>query len=297
MKKLLIAAGLALLALTGLVIAQQVQFPPPQGATILVCANNTIPPTVASGNYVVVQCSTAGQLTTIGVEQLDVTGTFTNATQTTSVTSTSQDGYGTLMITITGTYGTASAVFELSDDGGTTWFPMSVARSDGSGNDVGYTSLTNISRAWIIPVAAMDLVRVRSTAVASGTVAVRMSSTSVQTSPVPIITVPITGNGAGTTGAVVGTLAAAAGKLTYICGFNVSSVGGTAASSPITVAGLIGSSQVYQTPVNATGGQILVSQSFNPCIPSSAVNTAITTTTTAAAGATAVDVNSWGYQQ
>jgi hypothetical protein len=32
-------------------------------------------------------------------------------------------------------------------------------------------------------------------------------------------------------------------------------------------------------------------------LPSSAVNTAITITTTAAAGATAVDVNSSGFQQ
>ncbi len=106
----------------------------------------------------------------------------------------------------------------------------------------------------------------------------------------------ITGNATGSTGAVVGTLAAAASKTTFICGFNVSTIGGTAPSSPITVAGLIGSSQVYQTPINAAAGQILITQNFNPCIPASAVNTAITITTTAAAAATAVDVNSWGYQ-
>ena len=35
---------------------------------------------------------------------------------------------------------------------------------------------------------------------------------------------------------------------------------------------------------------------FNPCIPASAANTAITVTTTANGTATAVDVNSWGYQ-
>jgi len=106
----------------------------------------------------------------------------------------------------------------------------------------------------------------------------------------------ITGNATGTTGAVVGTLAATAGKTTYICGFNVSTIGGTANSGPITVAGLVGSSQVYQTPVNTSGGQITVTQNFNPCIPANAQNQAITITTTAAAGATAVDVNSWGYQ-
>jgi len=107
---------------------------------------------------------------------------------------------------------------------------------------------------------------------------------------------PITGNAAGTTGAVVGTLAAASGKFTYICGFNVSAIGGTAAIGPITVAGLIGSSQVYQLNSTAAAGQPLT-QNFFPCIPSSAVNTAITITTTADGTATAVDVNSWGYQQ
>ena len=107
---------------------------------------------------------------------------------------------------------------------------------------------------------------------------------------------PLTGNAAGTTGAVVGTLAATAGKLTYICGFNVSSIGGTATVGPITVAGLVGSSQVYQVPVNSAAGAIVVTQTFKPCIPASAPNTAITVTTTANGTASAVDVNSWGYQ-
>ena len=110
--------------------------------------------------------------------------------------------------------------------------------------------------------------------------------------------VGITGNAAGTTGAVVGTLAAAAGKTTFICGFNVQAIGGTATVGPITVAGLIGSSQVYQTDVNsATVGKTVAAQTFSPCIQASAQNTAITITTTANGTATAVDVNSWGFQQ
>jgi hypothetical protein len=113
----------------------------------------------------------------------------------------------------------------------------------------------------------------------------------------PSSTTQLTGNAAGTTGAVVGTLAGAAGKTTYICGFDVSTIGGAASSGPITVAGLVGSSMVYQVPVNAAGGQTVIAKDFYPCLPASAVNTAITVTTTAAAGATAVDVNSWGYRQ
>lgn len=108
----------------------------------------------------------------------------------------------------------------------------------------------------------------------------------------------ITGNAAGSTAAVVGTLAAVVGKTTYICGFNVQAIGGTATVGPITVAGLIGSSQVYQTDVNsATVGKELAKANFNPCIPASAANTAITIATIPDGSASAVNVNAWGYQQ
>jgi hypothetical protein len=105
----------------------------------------------------------------------------------------------------------------------------------------------------------------------------------------------ITGNAAGTVGAVVGTLAATAGKTSYICGFEVSAIGGTAAIGPITIAGLIGSSMIFQGSSSAAGGTI-AQKTFAPCIPASATNTAITITTTANGTATAVNVNSWGYQ-
>jgi len=120
--------------------------------------------------------------------------------------------------------------------------------------------------------------------------------------PIPVNANPsslttITGNATGTTSAVVGTLAGTAGKTTFICGFNVSAIGGTATVGPITVAGLIGSSQVYQVPVNSAAGAIVATQTFTPCIQASAANTAITVTTTANGTATGVDVNSWGFQQ
>ncbi len=104
---------------------------------------------------------------------------------------------------------------------------------------------------------------------------------------------PILGNGTGTTGAVVGTLAAAATKTTYICGFSVSAIGGAATVGPIVIAGPA-TSLTYQFASTATGATL--AQTFQPCIPASAVNTAITTTTTADGSASAVDVNSWGYQ-
>lgn len=123
------------------------------------------------------------------------------------------------------------------------------------------------------------------------------AQSSVRTTNVyPWGSIPTIGVGTGSTGAVVGTLAGTAGRTTYICGFDVSAIGGTAAVGPIVIAGLNGGSLTYQGSSSATGG-IVVREVFNPCIPASAVNTAITTTTTAASGANAVDVNSWGFQQ
>jgi hypothetical protein len=116
--------------------------------------------------------------------------------------------------------------------------------------------------------------------------------------PLPVVLAPatsVTGNSAGTTGAVVGTLAAVSGKTTYLCGFDVSAIGGTAAVGPVVVAGLIGSSMTYQLTSTAAG--VTFSRTYTPCIPASATNVAITTTTTADGTASAVDVNSWGYQQ
>lgn len=107
-------------------------------------------------------------------EAADITGTFTNGTQTTSITNTNADGYAGGLISINGTYGTASGVFEASDDAGTTFYSVICARSDGSAQETGYTSLTNTNRQWSCPVGGNDSFRVRSTAVASGTVNVRV---------------------------------------------------------------------------------------------------------------------------
>jgi hypothetical protein len=120
-------------------------------------------------------------------------------------------------------------------------------------------------------------------------------SVTLQNGGFPSNATAITGNATGTTGAVVGTLAAVAAKTTYICGFNVSATGGTAAIGPITIAGTITGSFVFELNSSVAGTNI--SENFSPCVPASAANTAITTTTTADGTASAVAVNSWGYQQ
>lgn len=113
----------------------------------------------------------------ISGQAADVTGTFTNATQTNSVTTGTITGYETVTVSINGTFGTATAVFEVSDDGGTTWYSTQGVRIDSATIEAGYTSLTNTTRMWITNIAGADKFRVRSTAVASGTVNVTISPT------------------------------------------------------------------------------------------------------------------------
>jgi hypothetical protein len=107
----------------------------------------------------------------------------------------------------------------------------------------------------------------------------------------------VTAIATGTTGAVTATFTLVPGKTLYICGVDVSTIGGTAESSPVTITGLLGGTFTYQLPVNATGGQIPLSRTYTPCIPAASPSTAIAVVTTAASGATAVDVQAWGVAQ
>lgn len=125
----------------------------------------------------------------ISGEPADTTGTFTNATQATAITTPSVDGYETATITINGTYNTATATFLASDDGGTTYYTLSCARTDSSVVETGYTSLTNTNRAWFCPVHSFDVIRVQSSAVTSGTVNVRISISSPATAAGAVVSV------------------------------------------------------------------------------------------------------------
>lgn len=125
----------------------------------------------------------------ISGEPADTTGTFTNATQATAITTPSVDGYETATITINGTYNTATATFLASDDGGTTYYTLSCARTDSAVVETGYTALTNISRAWFCPVHSFDVIRVQSSAVTSGTVNIRISISSPSTTAGAVVSI------------------------------------------------------------------------------------------------------------
>lgn len=162
----------------------------------------------SSGGTVTANQGTPGAITAgwpvISGEPADTTGTFTNATQSTAITTASADGYETGTITLTGTYGTATGTFQASDDGGTTFYNIQCTRTDGGGIENGYTGLTNVSRAWFCPVHGFDAIRVQSSAVASGTVNVHIS----ESSP------PTTGGSTVTTSPIVASSTDASGTVT-----------------------------------------------------------------------------------
>lgn len=140
----------------------------------------------------------------INGELADTTGTFTNGTQTNSITTSgSLDGYESVTVSINGTYGTGTAVFEGSDDSGTTWYAIPLARSDSPTVEYGYTTLTNTNRMWSGQITGLDQFRVRSTAVASGTINVRISVSAAPTSDTAITSSNIT-DGTNAANVVVG---------------------------------------------------------------------------------------------
>lgn len=189
MNKLVAYAAIAFLACATPSLAGETFLAPDNINQTPVSAANPLPVTIGGGSGATVTANqgTAAAVSagwpTINGEPADSTGTFTNATQTGNVTTTGIDGYGTALITTNGTYGTATATFLASDDNGTTFYPISCARTDGTTSwETGYTGLTNTNRAWLCPVQGFDTIRVLSSAVASGTVNVRISQSAAPTS-------------------------------------------------------------------------------------------------------------------
>lgn len=143
-------------------------------------AASTAPTTTDTA--VVVAVSPNSVVTSVNSELGDFTGTITNATQTTPVVATGLAGYDNVLVSINGTFTGATAIFQGSDDGGTTWYNTVVgSRTDSAVIEGGYTSLTSTTRAWNVNIQGFDSFRVNPSAVATGTVNVRISAESAPT--------------------------------------------------------------------------------------------------------------------
>lgn len=213
-------------------LALKNQFPTSLGAT-----------TKAGSNSVAIATDTYGQATkanslpvTLASDQGDLpvkvgAATATTGTQTGagSTTATSIGNYPTVLVSIHGTYGISSGVFEASDDAGTTFYPVFGVRSDLNIIDAGFTSIpANTSRMWTVPVNGASQFRVRTTAVASGTMSISITPIAAAVSDGSVVAVtPSQGtlvdkSGTITSGGAAQTLAAANTARKYLIVQNVS---------------------------------------------------------------------------
>lgn len=108
---------------------------------------------------------------------------------------------------------------------------------------------------------------------------------------------PITASATGTTAATTATLAASASLKTYICWFSIRANATAAATANSTVTGTVtGTLNFTQWTAPLASGIGLTEMIFNPCIPSSAINTAIAVVSAAPGSGGVVSVSAGGFQ-
>lgn len=123
-----------------------------------------------------------------------------------------------------------------------------------------------------------------------------LNITNTVSSPYPVGATPITASGTGTTAATTATLAGTAAKTTYICGFTINSAATAAVAGAATVTGTVTGTLNFYQGVGVATAPTTLTQTFNPPVPASAVNTAIVVTSAAAGTGGVTAVSAWGYQ-
>lgn len=112
----------------------------------------------------------------------------------------------------------------------------------------------------------------------------------------PLGATPIEATVTGTTTSVTATLAASATQRTWICGFNISSDATAGTSTNATVTGAATTPLNFVQPTGAlTSPAAPLAVNFSPCIPSSAVNTAIAVVSGAPGSGGIISVTAWGF--
>lgn len=201
-------------------------------------------PPVADGQSHVLNTNAIGRLkTSVLPGAIDATtGTITANAQTVAA---DVSRASNVMIAVTGTFTGVNLSFELSIDGGTTWFATQALRTNA--NIVEVTTgviATSVAYAWELSVNGCTNVRVRATAFTSGTVNVRILPGSFATEPIPAIqTHPVT--------VTSGTITA-----------------NTFAQAPVAAAGVLlsylNANNIGLAVVKATSGRLLGYRIFNP---------------------------------
>lgn len=290
--------------------AQQVTMPPPAGTVAILCAYNTSPPAVLTGNVAFAQCDSNGKLITSSTVTFPTIGAAVPATGI----------YNGINVggTLRGLTGLSTGSI----------FPATVAVVDASG-----AQITTFGTAWVNtnkvePWDGTNTITVKAASTApvatdtSQVVALNPNSPGVvalgqatKSASVPVTiandqgttivalssqypngATALTSSTTGTTGATTTTLAGVSNKTTFVCGFTITSDATAALAGTATVTGTIsGTLSFIQNVGGATAAGILT-QPFSPCIPASATNTGIAINSVAAGTGGNTAVTAWGYQ-
>lgn len=124
-----------------------------------------------ANSFPVVISSDQSAVTVQGLQGSATTGNITANGQTVSL---AVSNYASVTFSINGTYAGINLAFEVSDDGGTTWYSDQGMRSDGSAIETTSGALTNTSRQWVTTLGGETNFRVRATSYTSGTANIRI---------------------------------------------------------------------------------------------------------------------------
>jgi hypothetical protein len=129
------------------------------------------------------------------------------------------------------------------------------------------------------------------------TIAGNSSSPTGSSSQYPVGALPITASATGSTAATTATLAASVSLKTYICWMSIRANATAAITTNSTVTGTVsGTLNFMQWTAPLASGIGLTEMVFNPCIPSSAINTAINVISAPPGAGGLVSVAAGGYQ-
>lgn len=108
---------------------------------------------------------------------------------------------------------------------------------------------------------------------------------------------PVQASTTGTIAATTATLPASATQFTYICGFSINSTATAAAAGNATITGVKSGTLNYEMGTGTAPAVVVTTQSYAPCLPSSAINTSIAVVSAAPGTGGVISVTAWGFQQ
>jgi trimeric autotransporter adhesin len=187
---------------------QTVAFSTGTGTVVLSGNTNTVVANAGSGTFTVSVSNTAtvvsnagsGTFTVSSLANTAATATGSITTSSTSITATVTN-YTYAVVTVHGTYAGVTFGFNLSDDGGTTYYPALALSSNFTVIGQSVTPGTNASVMYLVPCGGATTIQVLSSAFTSGSASIRITPTNDSTNPFVYVTntVPVTASGTFTT--------------------------------------------------------------------------------------------------